>query len=228
MLLFRIQSIEKGLPITAADGEWYDSKNVLVARKGSVRRPSRRDPAYLNVNRIALGAFAYFDGETHERVIYDLDSIGRGDQESHVPKKRTFPSYHLPFFSNNIEKTLKQPERRLILDYVNWVGDVEMFADHPLKESGLFTDLFIPRCWTLIEAKASLQRRALRESIGQLFDYQRFYTRSPRLAVLLPERPQKTLSDLFTKKRIVVIWQCPGGSFRDSSYGVLTTDLRAL
>ena len=77
-----------------------------------------------------------------------------------------FRQVRFPFFANNIGKTLSQPERRLIRAYVKWVGDVTMFAHHPLKESGLYTDLFVPRVWTLFEAKASTARRSLREAVG--------------------------------------------------------------
>jgi hypothetical protein len=226
MLLFRIQRVEEGVPVKAPNGESYASGCVLVARKRTMRKPTARDPKYLNVNRYALGAFAYFDSETHERVVYEL---GPGERPGpSLTTGKPFPARHYPFFADNVGKTLNQPERKLIQAYARWVGDFTMFVHHALKNTGLYTDLFIPRCWTLLEAKSNINRRTLREAIGQLFDYQRFYTRSPRLAVLLPQRPSEELMALFEKKHIVVVWRSRGGSFRDSADGVLTTALREL
>ncbi len=68
----------------------------------------------------------------------------------------------------------------------------------------------------------------MREAIGQLFDYQRYYDRSPSLALLLPKRPLPTMMELFGKKRIAVIWQTPKGQFRDSLKGAITTELRKI
>ena len=226
LLVFRIARIEEGVSVIAANRKRYERGCVLVAQPGTIRTPGRRDPKVLNVSRYGLGAFAYFDAKTHERVVYDLTgNARRRDQANSSPQP--FPSRHYPLFSNNIGKALSQPERRLIRDYVSWVGDVGMFVHHPLKETGLYTDLFIPRRWTLLEAKASMARRVLREAVGQLFDYQRHYDRSPRLAVLLPERPPRNVMGLFERKRIVAVWRSRGSTFRDSADGALTSELRA-
>ena len=226
LLVFRIARVEESVSVIAADGRRYDHGCILVARPGTVRRPGPRDPKFLNVNRYALGAFAYFDAASYGRVIYELGEEDRRSGQVKETRHAPFPPRRYALFSNNIGRTLSQPERQLIQAYVTWVGDVQMFVHHPLKESGLYTDVFVPRCWTLFEAKASTSRRVLREAIGQLFDYQRHYDRSPRLAVLLPERPPSSVMALFEKKRIVVVWQSRGESFRDSAGGALTKDLR--
>ena len=207
MLLFRMARIDEGLPVFAADGKKIKSGCVIVARKGTARSPGRRDPRVLSLNRHALGAFAYFDAETYRRVVYDPNSEVAGggsgaavrrqsrtkrDGRRRTPTtetKRTWPPSASPFLADNTSMSLDQPERRLVQAYATWVGDVRMFVHHPLKETGLVTDLFIPRRWTLVEAKANLRRGTMREAIGQLFDYQRHYDRSPSLAVLLPGRP---------------------------------------
>jgi len=226
LLLFQLARIEQTVNVTVADGQRRQNGYYLVAKRGTIRRPRGRDPRVLNVNRHALGAFAYFDHSTFKRVIYELGNGTDPADASAAPVHKPFPSRRVPFFANNIGKTLSQPEKRLIMAYVEWIGDVTMFVHHPLKESGLYTDLFVPRCWTLFEAKSSIARGILREAVGQLFDYQRHYDRSPRLAVLLPERPASNVIGLFEKKRIVVVWRSVSGSFRDSLDGVLTKDLR--
>ena len=226
LLLFRLSKIDERISVIGADGQRYSKGCHLVAKRGTVRRPTGRDPRQLNVNRHAVGAFAYFEAETLARVIYSLDSTDPSSSFEGESRQRAFPSKGVPLFSNNAGKTLSQPERHLILAYARWVGDVAMFIQHPLKETGLYTDLFVPRRWTLFEAKASVSRRALREAVGQLFDYQRHYDRSPALAVLLPRRPAESVMGLFAKKRIAVVWRSTGGSFRDTVDGRLTRDLR--
>ena len=227
-LVFRLARIEEGVPITAADGKPYERGNVLVARSGSVRTPGTRDPKKLKVNRSAPGAFLYFDPSTYIPDILE-PGTGKADRvNSSVPVGHNqFPPRLYPLFANNIGKTLSQPERCLIRAYTSWIGDTSMFGHHKaLKKTGLYTDLFIPRCWTLFEAKASTSRRTLREAIGQLYDYQRHYDRSPRLAMLVPERPSSALMELFEKRRIIVVWRSRRESFSDSADGVLTKDLR--
>ena len=227
-LVFRVERIEEGVPIRAADGKLYERRNVLVARAGSVRTPGTRDPKKLKVNRSAPGAFLYFDPSSY---IPDILKPGTGKADRVKPPISTGHNQFRPrlhaLFANNIGQTLSQPERGLIRAYTSWIGDTSMFGHHKaLKKTGLYTDLFIPRCWTLFEAKASTGRRTLREAIGQLYDYQRHYDRSPRLAMLLPERPSSTLMELFEKRRIIVVWRSRRESFSDSADGVLTKHLR--
>jgi hypothetical protein len=226
-LIFRVARIEKGVPVTAADGKQYERGNVLVATEGSVRSPGKGDRKYLGVNPHAAGAFAYFDPITRMRVVY---RPGTGKADSKYPKR---PGHHrfaprlYPLFANNIGQTLSQPERCLIRAYTSWIGDTSMFGHHKaLKKSGLYTDLFLRSRRTLFEAKATMGRRILREAIGQLYDYQRYYPRSPHLAILLPQRPSLTLMKLFERMRIIVVWRSRGESFSDSADGVLTKHLR--
>jgi hypothetical protein len=227
-LVFRMARIDEGLRIRAADGKQYDGRNVIVAERGSVRSPGKRDPRQLPVNHNAAGAFLYLDPITHIPIPVGEPRLREAGPEPEGTESNQFPPRLYPLFANNVGKTLSQPERSLIRAYTSWVGDDSMFGHHKaLKTTGLYTDLFMPCCWTLFEAKASTKRRILREAIGQLYDYQRHYTRSPRLAVLLPLRPSSTLMELFQKRRIIVVWQSRGASFSDSSPdGALTKDLR--
>jgi len=227
LLLFRLARIEEHRSVIGADRERYTNGCVLIARKGSARKPRRSDPQILNVNHYGVGAFAYFNA-AHQSVWYESGPGNSTRNSTARPHNSHFPMLRFPLFANNIGKTLSQPEKKLIKAYVKWVGDVTMFAHHPLKQTGLYTDIFVPRCWTLFEAKSSMARRTLREAVGQLYDYQRHYTRSPRLAVLLPAHPGANVAGLFEKRRIVVVWQSRGGAFRDSREGILTKDLRSL
>jgi len=72
----------------------------------------------------------------------------------------------------------------------------------------------------LIEAKSNTLRGSIRMAIGERADYSRFLTRlSPRLAVLLPERPSPDLEHLLTGQKIGVVWKSSRGNFEDNSGG---------
>ncbi|MDH2390493.1 hypothetical protein QCN29_17160 [Streptomyces sp. HNM0663] len=73
------------------------------------------------------------------------------------------------------------------------------------------TDLYDATTDTLIEAKSAATREAIRTAIGQLFDYQRFITPTPSLAILTPSEPRKDLRDLCAALSIQTIWQAEQG-----------------
>ena len=57
-------------------------------------------------------------------------------------------------------------------------------------------------------------------AIGELADYARFLVDlSPRLAVLLPERPYADLEHLLTSQKIAAVWKSALGNFEDNSGG---------
>ncbi|EXU66957.1 hypothetical protein Z951_17590 [Streptomyces sp. PRh5] len=70
----------------------------------------------------------------------------------------------------------------------------------------LYTDLFDTTDHVLVEAKGSVAREAVRMAIGQLYDYRRYITPTPALAVLLPSRPRQDLIDLCNVSGARVIW----------------------
>ncbi len=70
----------------------------------------------------------------------------------------------------------------------------------------------------MIECKNSDGRDAIREAIGQLFDYRRFHSEPPRLAVLLPYKPNADRLDLLRSVGIEALWP-HGDGFRDSANG---------
>ncbi|MFD7308352.1 hypothetical protein [Promicromonospora sp. NPDC059942] len=60
----------------------------------------------------------------------------------------------------------------------------------------LWTDTFDDSTKVLYEVKASSERRAVREAIGQLLDYRRFVSELAACTVVLPTRPAEDLIDL--------------------------------
>lgn len=79
----------------------------------------------------------------------------------------------------------------------------------------LFSDLFDQTTQTVIEAKGTVERGAIRMAIGQLMDYGRFVHPSPRLAVLVPSLPRADLLDLLARVGVDVIWR-EGEGFRST------------
>jgi len=142
-------------------------------------------------------------------------------------KKRKYHMRFWPFLSKNIVRELSKPEADLIKRYRSWINDTAgRFGHNYLKGPGLYTDLFIRSNWTLVEAKSRIDSWKIREAIGQLMDYRRYYSRRPRLAVLLPYRPPKTMIDLLKSCRITCIWETSKRRFFDSDNGALTRNLR--
>jgi hypothetical protein len=92
----------------------------------------------------------------------------------------------------------------------------------PGEAKPLFSDLLDRTTGTLVEAKGSTERGAVRMAIGQLADYKRFVDPPPaHLAVLLPSRPRADLQTLLSSEGIQVIWPTSDG-FADPLEGDLT------
>jgi hypothetical protein len=80
----------------------------------------------------------------------------------------------------------------------------------------IFCDLRDVTADTLVEAKGSVTRDAIRMAIGQLADYRRFVGKETTPAVLLPERPRPDLLALLESQGIEAIWRTPRG-FEDTT-----------
>jgi hypothetical protein len=78
----------------------------------------------------------------------------------------------------------------------------------PGEARPLFTDLYDSTTGTLVEAKGTVARNAIRMAIGQLADYKRFIDggRPGFLAVLVPSKPRQDLLDLLASQGIEVIY----------------------
>lgn len=92
----------------------------------------------------------------------------------------------------------------------------------PGEARPLFTDLYDATTGTLVEAKGTVERNAIRMAIGQLADYKRFVEGGkPRhLAVLIPSRPRPDLEELLASQEIELIYP-HGDGFEDSTLGSL-------
>ncbi len=82
----------------------------------------------------------------------------------------------------------------------------------------IYSDVWVEDRQALIEAKNSDSRDALRQAIGQLYDYRRFHSPQVRLAVLLPYPPNPDGLALLRSAGIEVVWP-HGPGFRDSARG---------
>lgn len=82
----------------------------------------------------------------------------------------------------------------------------------------LYSDAWIEELQLLVEAKNSDSREAMRQAIGQLYDYRRFHQPHPHLAVLLPYKPNADRLDLLQSASIEAIWERRSG-FQDSAGG---------
>ena len=134
---------------------------------------------------------------------------------------------HTETFVVNPDATSRQAfreEQKLVLryrDYMKAKGiDVRRKRYVPSGEvRPIFSDLWVEARNALIEAKSSDDRGAIRQAIGQLFDYRRFHKKvSPKLAVLLPHKPNSDRMDLLRSAGVHAIWPY-GTAFLDSAHG---------
>jgi hypothetical protein len=88
----------------------------------------------------------------------------------------------------------------------------------PGEAKPLFSDLVDRTTNTLFEAKGTVERGSIRMAIGQLLDYRRFLTPSPRVAVLLPSRPRADLEELVRSADVALVWR-EGKRFVGSAVG---------
>ena len=77
----------------------------------------------------------------------------------------------------------------------------------PGEAKPLFSDLHDRTTNTMIEAKGTVERGAIRMAIGQLLDYSRFADPTPQLAILLPSRPREDLCELLRRTGVTLIWR---------------------
>jgi hypothetical protein len=120
----------------------------------------------------------------------------------------------------------ERAEQKLVLRYRDYMAlkgiEVRRKKYLPAGEvRPIFSDAWVERRSALIECKNSDSRDALRQAIGQLYDYRRFHESSVELAVLLPYLPNLERLDLLRSAGIEALWP-HGVGFRDSAKGKFT------
>jgi hypothetical protein len=90
----------------------------------------------------------------------------------------------------------------------------------PGEAKPMFCDLRDVTANSLVEAKGSVTREAIRMAIGQVADYSRFVDGDPTRAVLVPGRPREDLLSLLQSQGIAAIWPSASG-FVDTADGAL-------
>jgi hypothetical protein len=117
------------------------------------------------------------------------------------------------------ERVAERREATLVGEYLEFrrktdSGRLRRLKIKPAGEvQPLYTDLYDIAENVIIEAKGTVTREAIRMSVGQLLDYQRFVQGGTKLAVLLPEKPRPDLLTFLHSLAISVIAQKEDGSF---------------
>jgi hypothetical protein len=114
----------------------------------------------------------------------------------------------------------KRTEFRLVEDYENWLRERGRVLQRN-RYGNLICDAYEKETRNLIEAKSSTAREYIRTGVGQLLDYafqgKKLY-RNPKLALLLPKRPNLEELEWLRPLRIYLVWR-ERGAFRDNAGG---------
>ncbi|MGY0024284.1 restriction endonuclease [Streptomyces sp. YJ-C3] len=125
--------------------------------------------------------------------------------ETHRTEQSALPELRLPSPAIRRESPLVHAYGAHLRARGHRVGRKRLY---PAGEvNALLTDLFDYTSNTLVEAKGTTTREAVRMAIGQLYDYRRFISPVPTLAILTPGRPRKDLRDLCAAMSIHSIWR---------------------
>jgi hypothetical protein len=124
----------------------------------------------------------------------------------------------------DVLKIAQRAEAQLVHDYrdhMNTQGfQVSRMKYEPAGEAAMYSDAWVSAKNLLIEAKSAQGRDALRQAIGQLYDYRRFHTPvRPVLAVLLSYEPTGDRRAFLQDAGIGAIWPRPRRGFQDTADG---------
>jgi hypothetical protein len=117
----------------------------------------------------------------------------------------------------------ERAEHKLVLRYRDYMAAKDIAVRRKRYQPAgevqpIYSDAWVEDRHALIEAKNSDSRDALRQAIGQLYDYRRFHQPPVHLAVLLPYPPNAERLDLLRSAGIEAVWP-HGPGFRDSARG---------
>lgn len=139
-----------------------------------------------------------------------LDRVGeKGVEDVPVEEQWTEKAFVAP---SHETYEAERREQSLVLAYRDQLlregHEVHRLKIIPLGEAKpLFSDLIDRTTNTLIEAKGTVERGAIRMAIGQLMDYRRFVDPAPRLAALVPSRPRDDLQALLADVDVDLVWR---------------------
>jgi hypothetical protein len=138
----------------------------------------------------------------------DLDKSGTWVRETKTEEHRTTDEFEV----NPRSYKAKRREQKLVKDYEAWLmasgHEVRGLLLHAKGEANsIRCDLFDKTARTIVEAKSSVARPAIRMAIGQLADYSRLMKPPPKKRlILVPEKPRPDLLALAKSQRIGVTW----------------------
>ncbi|MFL5818067.1 MAG: restriction endonuclease [Conexibacter sp.] len=103
-------------------------------------------------------------------------------------------------------------EQKLVREYLAYLtssgDDVCRLQLWPEDEPApLFCDMYDKTTNTLIEAKGSVARPAIRMALGQLADYARLVDPTPSKVILVPQKPRPDLMRLAASEGVEIIWR---------------------
>lgn len=125
---------------------------------------------------------------------------------------------------SDVPRIAQRAEAQLVHAYRTHMGakgvSVTRMRYEATGESAMYSDAWVKDRNLLIEAKSAQGRDALRQAIGQLYDYRRFHDSDPVLAVLLAYEPTGDRGALLHSASIGAIWPRPRGpGFSDTAGG---------
>jgi hypothetical protein len=120
-------------------------------------------------------------------------------------------------------RAAERAEQRLVLRYRDYMARKGVHVGRKLyRPAGevrpIYSDIWVEERRALIEAKNSDDRDAVRQAIGQLYDYRRFHEPHIFVAVLLPYKPGADRLNLLQSASVEAVWP-HGDTFRDSAQG---------
>lgn len=146
---------------------------------------------------------------------FDNDEVKVIPVEQHLTERMVIEPNREPYEA-------ERREQPLVLEFAAFLRaqghDVDRLYLRPKGEPApLLCDLFDQTTNTVIEAKGSVSRAAVRMAIGQLADYARLVKPAPNRVILLPEPPRADLLAVAASEGIGVAWPDGEGDFVSTS-----------
>jgi hypothetical protein len=142
---------------------------------------------------------------------FDKAAVKEVPIEQHLTERMVIEPNRTPYEAERREQRLVLELEAALLAAGHEVCRLQLRPEG--EPAPLFCDLFDKTTNTLVEAKGSVSRSAVRMAIGQLADYARQVEPAPQRMVLLPKQPRPDLLDLLASQEIAVTWPDGDGGF---------------